>query len=35
MQVQTSALAMGGRFEEAAQSAPVAGQAWATVLETT
>ena len=35
MQVQTSALAIGGRALAAAQSAPVAGQAWAAVLVTT
>lgn len=35
MQVHTSALAIGGRALAAAQSAPVAGQAWAMVLVTT
>lgn len=35
MQVQSSALAMGGRAEAAAQAVPVAGHACATVLETT
>ena len=35
MQVQTSALAIGGRALAAAQLAPVAGHAWAAVLVTT
>lgn len=35
MQEQSSASAMGGRFSDAAQAVPVAGQACATVLETT